>query len=84
MTSVTEAVVCPNRVNTLLCKGMGVDVYCVHDSAECAGDFVLRTLQLGTIFNPLKPSGHYMYHQFNIQQLYVLPTQAVFMYFVWI
>ena len=20
-------------------------------------------------------SGHYMYHQFNIQQLYVLPTQ---------
>ena len=25
--------------------------------------------------NPLKPSGHYMYHQFNIQQLYVLPTQ---------
>ena len=21
------------------------------------------------------PSGHYMYHQFNIQQLYVLPTQ---------
>ena len=23
---------------------------------------------------PSKPSGHYMYHQFNIQQLYVLPT----------
>ena len=21
------------------------------------------------------PSGHYMYHQFNTQQLYVLPTQ---------
>ena len=35
-------------------------------------------------FNPLKPSGHYMYRQFNIQQFYVLPTQTVFMCFVWI
>jgi hypothetical protein len=26
-------------------------------------------------FNPLSPTGHYMYHQFNIQQFYVLPTQ---------
>ena len=29
-------------------------------------------------FNPLKPSGHYMYRQFNIQQFYVLPTQCVY------
>ena len=28
-------------------------------------------------FNPLKPSGHYMYWQFNIQQFYVLPTQCI-------
>jgi hypothetical protein len=28
--------------------------------------------------NPLKPNGHYMYRQFNIQQFYVLP--AVFLY----
>jgi len=28
-------------------------------------------------FNPLQPSGHYMYHQFNIQQFYVLPTQCI-------
>jgi len=27
--------------------------------------------------NPLKPSGYYMYHQFNIQQFNVLPTQCV-------
>jgi len=26
--------------------------------------------------NPLTPSGHYMYHQFYIQQFYVLPTQC--------
>ena len=24
--------------------------------------------------NPLQPSGHYMYQQYNIQQLYALPT----------
>ena len=26
------------------------------------------------IINHLKPTGHVMHHQFNIQQLYVLPT----------
>jgi len=25
-------------------------------------------------FNPLKPSGQYMHRQFNIQQLFALPT----------
>ena len=30
--------------------------------------------------NPLKPSGHYMYHQFNIQQFYVLPTQCIYVF----
>jgi len=27
----------------------------------------------------LKPSGRYMYHQFNIQQFYILPTHCVYM-----
>jgi hypothetical protein len=27
--------------------------------------------------NPTKPSGHYVYHQFNITKFYVLPTQCV-------
>ena len=33
-------------------------------------------LKIGDLFyiNLLKPTGHYMYQQFNIQQLYVLPT----------
>jgi hypothetical protein len=26
--------------------------------------------------NPLKPSGHYMYRQFNIQQFYALPEEC--------
>ena len=30
----------------------------------------------------LKPSGHYMYHQFNIQQFYVLPTQCIYVFCV--
>ena len=33
--------------------------------------------------SPLKPSGHYMYRQFNIHQFYVLPTQ-LYLCFVWI
>ena len=30
----------------------------------------------------LKPSGHYMYRQFNIQQLYVLSTQCIYVFCV--
>jgi hypothetical protein len=29
-------------------------------------------------FNPQKPSGHYMYHQFNIHKYYILPTQCIY------
>ena len=28
------------------------------------------------------PSGYYMYHQFNIQQFYVLPTQCIYVFCV--
>ena len=31
---------------------------------------------------PSKPSGHYMYRQFNIQQFYVPPTQCVYVFCV--
>jgi len=34
------------------------------------------------ISNPLKPSGHYMYRQFHIQQFYVLPTQFIYVFYV--
>jgi len=33
-------------------------------------------------FNPLQPSGRYMYHQFNIQQFYVLPAQCIYVFCV--
>jgi len=32
--------------------------------------------------NPLKPSGYYMYRQFNIQQLSVPPTQCIYVFCV--
>ena len=31
---------------------------------------------------PLKPSGYYMYHQFNIQQFYVLPSHCIYVFCV--
>ena len=31
-------------------------------------------------FKPLQPSGSYIYHQFNIQQFYILPTQCIYMF----
>ena len=34
------------------------------------------------LLNPLQPSGHYMYRQFNIQQFYVLPTQCIYVFCV--
>jgi len=31
-------------------------------------------MEIDIFFNLLKPTGHVMHHQFNIQQLYALPT----------
>ena len=39
-------------------------------------------LPLKCQITPLKPSGHYVYHQFNIQQFYVLPTQYIYVFCV--
>jgi hypothetical protein len=32
--------------------------------------------------NPSRPSGHYIYHQFNIQPFYVMPTQFIYVFLV--
>ena len=34
------------------------------------------------ILTLLQPSGHYMYRQFNIQRIYVLPTQCIYVFCV--
>jgi hypothetical protein len=36
----------------------------------------------GPAVDPLSPSGHYMYHQFNIHKFYVLPTQCIYVFCV--
>ena len=41
---------------------------------DCKG---IVTLRVSELINPLQPSGHYMYHQFNVQQFYVLPTHCI-------
>ena len=35
-----------------------------------------------TNLHPSKPSGHYMYHQFNIQQYHVLPIEYIYVFCV--
>ena len=35
-------------------------------------------------FNLLTPTGHVMHQQFNIQQLYVLPTHCIYVFFVYL
>jgi len=42
----------------------------------------LTTMFKHCVANSLQPSGHYMYHQFNIQQFYVLPTQCIYVFCV--
>jgi len=32
--------------------------------------------------NPSKSGGHYLYHQFNIQQFRVLPEQCIYVFYV--
>jgi hypothetical protein len=48
------------------------DVVNVYDSSFFSRDATLSYAIL--VFNLPKPTGYVMYHQFNIQQLYALPT----------
>ena len=41
-----------------------------------------RIIGMSNSRNPLKPSGHYMNHQFNIQQFTVLPTLCIYVFCV--
>ena len=43
-----------------------------------------ETLDKGdtALLYPLKPNGHYMYRQFNVRQLYVLPTHCIYVFCV--
>ena len=51
-------------------------VYC------CVVYCCVPTNKTRLLLNISNPSGHYMYHQFNIQQFYVLPTQCIYVFCV--
>jgi len=43
----------------------------------------LKTVSLNNLsINLLKPTGYVMYHQFNIQQLYALPTLYLYVLYL--
>jgi hypothetical protein len=48
------------------------DTECDYGTQRVAGESPV--VSLATVINLLKPTGHVMHQQFNIQQLYVLPT----------
>jgi len=53
-------------------------VYCSHPVSDISrqriSDDQSQFVDDVMCFNLLKPTGHVMHHQFNIQQLYALPT----------
>jgi len=51
-----------------------IAVYSRMISKDSLTHFVPEWLYVSRHFSLLKPSGHYMYHQFNIHKLYALPT----------
>ena len=72
MCSIIKNVSCIHLPVGLICAS--AETLQVH-SPTMPSSFVsaFRTLQLNCN-NLLKPTGYVMHHQFNIQQLYVLPT----------
>jgi len=53
-------------------------VFCVDLRKAIFFPFNIFRLDFITDVYTLKPSGHYMYHQFNIEQFYVLPTHCTY------
>ena len=74
------------------CSVAGVKTGCVQwyeavravEGAEtlCEGDPALIYTYNSYLLYRLNPSGHYMYHQFNIHKFYVLPAQCIYVFCV--
>ena len=61
------------NINWLVCITETERVYCAVRTGS---------LYITFLYNPLKPSGHYIYRQFNIHKLYVLSTQYIYVFCV--
>jgi len=66
----------PNNLRNAASRGSWPLLLAVHISAEFlnAAEVGLHDCERCLFFNFLKPTSHVMHQQFNIQQLYVLPT----------
>ena len=55
---------------------------------EAAGEAKGQISTVDSVFNPniklLKPTGHVMHHQFNIQQLYALPPYCIYVFCIYL
>ena len=51
----------------------GLLISCIYEEFNMNSAIKFSVL-IFLLFNHLKPTGHVMHHQFNIQQLYALPT----------
>ena len=43
---------------------------------------ILKVVIIYQLINPLNSGGHYVYHQVNINQFCVLPTQCIYVFYV--
>ena len=59
----------------------------MNKSLVCYDVFTAKiydTFFRGNTLNLLKPTGHVMHQQFNIQLLYVLPTQCIYVFCIYL
>jgi len=59
-----------------------VRVIAVRHLVQAFVDFVGLWVYRELFVRSSKPSGHYIHHQINIQQFYVLPTQCIYVFCV--
>ena len=59
-------------------------MFCPHRVLVCfvriSEQTAIISLYSTNYFNSLKACGYYMYHQFNIHKIYVLPTQCNYVF----
>ena len=81
MTSQKFTIMSPRAVIVKLGSGQGCQGL-RETKINDGGRFLLAVVILYVRINLLKPTGHLMHQQFNIQQLYVLLTRFIYLFCV--
>jgi hypothetical protein len=55
---------------------------CISEKTAIISLYSINRLLFITEIEKLQPSGYYMYHHFDIQQFYILPTQFVYVFYM--